>query len=183
MPLHTRRLLGATLAALCALLAPWPAGAQAYPSKPIVLVLPFPPGGSFDPILRALGQAAAKELGQPVVLMHKPGAGGVTGTASLATMTEADGYTLAVMHNSVIRQPLMSKTNWDPLKDFTYVIGLASLSTGIAVAADAPWKRWPICSPTPRRARATSAGATWVPSAPTASLPNGWRVPPASSST
>ena len=51
-------------------------------------------------------------------------------------MAEADGHTIAVMHNSVIRQPLVAKTNWDPLKDFTYVIGLASLSTGIAVAAD-----------------------------------------------
>ena len=129
------------MAMLCAtLLLPQPARAEAYPAKPIVLVLPFPHGGSFDPIFRALGNAAAKDLGQPVVLMHKPGAGGVTGTAGLATMNEADGYTLAVMHNSVIRQPLIAKTSWDPLKDFTYVIGLASLSTGIAVAADARWK-------------------------------------------
>jgi len=134
----TRRSFGT--ATLAALLAPWPATAQAFPSKPIMLVLPFPPGGSFDPILRALGNATAKELGQPVVLMHKPGAGGVTGTAGLAMMSEADGHTLALMHNSVIRQPLLSKVTWDPLKDFTYVIGLASLSTGIAVAADAPWK-------------------------------------------
>jgi tripartite-type tricarboxylate transporter receptor subunit TctC len=133
-------LLLASVAFLAALL-PQPARADTYPSKPIMLVLPFPPGGSFDPIFRALGNAAAKDLGQPVVLMHKPGAGGVTGTAGLATMTEADGYTIAVMHNSVIRQPLIAKTTtWDPLKDFTYVIGLASLSTGIAVANDAPWK-------------------------------------------
>jgi len=135
----TRRFLCA-VAMLAALLAPWPAMAEAFPSKPIILVLPFPPGGSFDPILRALGNAVAKDLGQPVVLMHKPGAGGVTGTAGLATMTEADGYTLALMHNSVIRQPLLTKVSWDPIKDFTYVIGLGSLSTGIAVAADAPWK-------------------------------------------
>jgi tripartite-type tricarboxylate transporter receptor subunit TctC len=138
-----RHAVGASLLMLMAgstLLLPQPARAESYPSKPIVLVLPFPPGGSFDPIFRALGNAAAKDLGQPVVLMHKPGAGGVTGTAGLATMTEADGYTLAVMHNSVIRQPLIAKTNWDPLKDFSYVIGLASLSTGIAVAADARWK-------------------------------------------
>jgi tripartite-type tricarboxylate transporter receptor subunit TctC len=133
-------LLLASLAFLAALL-PQPARADTYPSKPIMLVLPFPPGGSFDPIFRALGNAAAKDLGQPVVLMHKPGAGGVTGTAGLATMPEADGYTIAVMHNSVIRQPLIAKTTtWDPLKDFTYVIGLASLSTGIAVANEAPWK-------------------------------------------
>ncbi|HEV8691461.1 MAG TPA: tripartite tricarboxylate transporter substrate binding protein [Ideonella sp.] len=139
----TRRLLcGAAMAA--ALLTPWAAfAADVYPSKPIVLVLPFPPGGSFDPILRALGNAAGKELGQPIVLMHKPGAGGVTGTAGLATMTEADGYTIALMHNSVIRQPLIAKATWDPLKDFTYVIGLGSLSTGIAVAADSPWKTLP----------------------------------------
>ena len=143
MRLLTRSLLlSAALwaAAFMAVLMPVPALAQAYPSKPIMLVLSFPPGGSFDPIFRALGNAAAKELGQPVVLVHKPGAGGVTGTAGLATMSEADGYTLAVMHNSVIRQPLIAKTPWDPLKDFTYVIGLASLSTGITVAADAPWK-------------------------------------------
>jgi len=123
-----------------ALLLPAAARADSYPSKPITLVLPFPAGGSFDPIFRALGHAAAKDLGQPVVLMHKPGAGGVTGTAALATGAEADGYTIAVMHNSVIRQPLIAKTTWDPLKDFSYVIGLASLSTGIAVAADARWK-------------------------------------------
>ncbi|WP_284616402.1 Bug family tripartite tricarboxylate transporter substrate binding protein [Aquabacterium humicola] len=127
--------------ALCAmLLLPNAARAQAWPNKPITLVLPFPPGGSFDPIFRALGNAVAKDLGQPVVLLHKPGAGGVTGTAGLATMGDADGYTIAVMHNSVIRQPLIAKTSWDPLKDFTYIIGLASLSTGIAVAADSPWK-------------------------------------------
>jgi len=120
--------------------AGWPARAATFPDRPITLVLPFPPGGSFDPVLRTLCQAAQAQLGQPVVLMHKPGGGGVTGTASLATMSEADGYTLSVMHNSVIRQPLLMKTPWDPLKDFTYLLGLAGLSTGIVVAADAPWK-------------------------------------------
>jgi tripartite-type tricarboxylate transporter receptor subunit TctC len=113
---------------------------DAFPGKPIQLVLPFPPGGSFDPIFRALANAAAQDLGQPVVLMHKPGAGGVTGTAGLATMNEADGYTIAVMHNSVIRAPLVQKVTWDPLRDFTYLIGLANLTTGITVANDAPWK-------------------------------------------
>jgi len=126
-----------------ALAAPWSVHAQAFPNRPITLVLPFPPGGSFDPILRALCNAAAQDLGQPIVLMHKPGGGGVTGTASLATMPEADGYTIAVMHNSVIRQPLVQKTAWDPLKDFTYLIGLAGLSTGIVVAADAKWRTLP----------------------------------------
>lgn len=136
-----RRQAMVAMAALCALTA----GAQTrpadtFPTKPIQLVFPFPPGGSMDPIFRTLCEAAAKELGQPVVMMHKPGAGGVMGTATLATMTESDGYTIAVMHNSVIRAPLVQKVTFDPLKDFTYLTGLFGLTTGIAVAADAPWK-------------------------------------------
>lgn len=137
----TRRAL---LAAAVAAAAAGPAmAADPFPSKPIQLVLPFPPGGSFDPIFRSLANAASQDLGQPVVLMHKPGAGGIMGTAALATMNEADGYTIAVMHNSVIRAPLVQKTNFDPLKDFTYLIGLANLTTGITVANDAPWKTLP----------------------------------------
>jgi tripartite-type tricarboxylate transporter receptor subunit TctC len=131
------------LLAACAIAAPTVQAADPYPSRPIQLVLPFPPGGSFDPIFRTLAEAASKDLGQPIVLMHKPGAGGVMGTATLATMNEADGYTISVMHNSVIRAPLVQKVNWDPIKDFTYLIGLAGLSTGIVVAADAPWKTLP----------------------------------------
>jgi tripartite-type tricarboxylate transporter receptor subunit TctC len=138
-----RRALVRIAAAGAALAAPWSARAQGFPNKPIMLVLPFPPGGSFDPLLRALCNAAGQDLGQPIVLMHRPGAGGVTGTAALATMSESDGYTLALMHNSVLRQPLLMKTPWDPLKDFRYVIGLAGLSTGIVVAADTKWKTLP----------------------------------------
>src|SRR4051812_1525676 len=125
--IHRRDALGhlvATAVAAGVITAPL-ARAGAYPSKPILLILPFPPGGSFDTVLRALCNAAAQDFGQPIVLMHKPGGGGVTGTASLATMSEADGYTIGVMHNSVIRQPLLMKTPWNPVKDFTYLIGLA----------------------------------------------------------
>jgi len=117
-----------------------PAQAQAFPAKPITLVVPFPPGSMFDAVLRPLSEAMTAELGQPVVLLHKPGAGGVTGTAGVAAMTESDGYTLGVMHNSVIRQPHMAKVPYDPLRDFTYLAGLAGLSTGVVVAANAPWQ-------------------------------------------
>ncbi|MEZ5647060.1 MAG: tripartite tricarboxylate transporter substrate binding protein [Burkholderiaceae bacterium] len=114
--------------------------ATAFPERHITLVLPFPGGGMFDALMRAMGNSAAEELGQPVVLNHKPGAGGVMGTASIAMMNEADGYTLGVMHNSVIRHPHITKVSWDPTRDFTYVLGMAGLTTGIAVAANAPWK-------------------------------------------
>ena len=136
-----RRAAMIALASMCAITASAPSrAADAYPSKPIQLVFPFPPGGGMDPVFRLLADAATRELGQPVLMMHKPGAGGVTGTATLAAMNEADGYTIAVMHNSVIRAPLVQKVNFDPLKDFSYLMGLFALTTGIAVAADAPWK-------------------------------------------
>lgn len=137
----TRRQAMLAAAALCAVSAQAQTRpADGFPTKPIQLVLPFPPGGSMDPVFRSLAEAASKDLGQPVVLMHKPGAGGIMGTAALASMPESDGYTVAVMHNSVIRAPLVQKVNFDPLKDFSYLIGLFGLTTGISVAADAPWK-------------------------------------------
>ena len=142
--LRRRQVVLGSLLAIGAAIAAGPVvAADPFPSKPITLILPFPAGGSFDPIFRSLANAASQDLGQPVVLMHKPGAGGVTGTAGLATMNEADGHTLAVMHNSVIRAPLVQKVTWDPLRDFTYLIGLAGLTTGVTVAADAPWKSLP----------------------------------------
>ena len=101
--IHRREALGhlfAAAAAAAGVTAARPARADTFPSKPIILILPFPPGGSFDPVLRALCNAAGQDLGQPIVLMHKPGGGGVTGTASLATMTESDGYSLAVMRGT-----------------------------------------------------------------------------------
>ena len=139
----TRRALGAgALAAFgaAALGRHTAALAAEFPSKPITVILPFPPGGMLDAVVRAMLDAASHEIGQPFVLTHRAGAGGVTGTASLTTMGEADGYTLAMMHNTVIRQPHMIKVPWDPRTDFSYVIGMAGLATGIAVAADAPWK-------------------------------------------
>lgn len=137
-----RRAFGVGLLAASALAAglSLPAAAQTFPTKPITLILPFPPGGSTDAMARTLSQVASADLGQPIIIMHKPGGGGVTGTASLTVNTPADGYTLALMHNTVIRHPLLQKVSWDPLVDFTYVIGLVNLSTLVAVRADAPWK-------------------------------------------
>ncbi|MGJ7494726.1 tripartite tricarboxylate transporter substrate binding protein [Variovorax sp. RT4R15] len=142
-PLHSlrrRAALGALLAFGAAAVAAPAFAADPFPSKPITLVMPFPPGGSFDPVFRALAEAASRELGQPIVLMHRAGAGGITGPGSVAAMNESDGYTLAVIHNSVIRAPLLQKINWHPLRDFTYLAGLFGMSTGVAVASDAPWK-------------------------------------------
>jgi len=104
------------------------------------VIVPFPPGGAGGALVRTWTFAAAAALGQPIIVMDKPGGGAVTGTASLTKGVPAYGYTLALMHNSVIRHPLLQKVSWDPVADFTYVIGLVNLSTIVAVGAQAPWK-------------------------------------------
>lgn len=114
--LRRRQALAALIASGASLFVGKSLANEPYPSKYIVVVVPFPPGGSIDPILRPFMEAAARELGQPIVLMNRPGAGGITGTGSVAMMNEADGYTVGVMHNSVIRAPLIQKVPWDPLR-------------------------------------------------------------------
>lgn len=138
IPINRRTVL-AVLAA-CALAAPQVQAADPYPSRPIQLVMPYPPGGAIDSTYRALAEAASRDLGQPVVVINRPGAAGVTGAATLATMNQADGYTISLMHNGVLRAPLLQKLNWDPLKDLTYLTAVAELPVGITVAADAPWQ-------------------------------------------
>lgn len=137
--IQRRTLLSAACAATLSATAGHAWATARFPRKPIQLVLPFPAGGSFDPIFRTLATAAGKELGQPVVLLHQPGAGGVMGTANVAQMSQADGHTVAVMHNSVIRAPLVQRVKWDPLRDLSYICRLFDMVTGVVVAKDAPW--------------------------------------------
>ena len=136
-----RRLLGAAAGAalLSSGLAP-PASAQAFPSKPITLIVPFPAGGVTDVQFRALAQIAAKELGQPIVVSNRPGATGSLGPAQMAQTSPPDGYTLSVVSSAQFRMPHVSKVTWDPLRDFTWILGVTAYSFGVAVRTEAPWK-------------------------------------------
>jgi len=120
----------------------WPAVgmAQVFPAKPVTLILPFPPGGVSDTQLRALAEAAGKNLGQPVVVQNRPGNGGTLAPASMAKSSPPDGYTVALAVRTLWRLPHLTKTTYDPLSDFTYIIGLSGFSFGVVVRADAPWK-------------------------------------------
>ena len=105
----SRRLLAraaAGMAAVSALaLAPWQAAqAQAYPSKPIRMIVPFPAGGTTDIVARLVAQRMTESMGQPVLVENKGGAGGAIG-ADLVAKAPADGYTI-LMHN--ITFPLSS---------------------------------------------------------------------------
>jgi tripartite-type tricarboxylate transporter receptor subunit TctC len=131
-----KRILGLAAGLVCALAA----HAQPFPSKPITLICPWPPGGSTDVHLRKFAEVAQKHLGQPVVVENKPGGSGTLGPSQMAATARPDGYTLAQFPISLLRVPHMQKAQWDPLKDFTYIIGLTGYTFGIVVRNDAPFK-------------------------------------------
>jgi tripartite-type tricarboxylate transporter receptor subunit TctC len=112
-----RSLVGAALLALSALVA-----AQPYPSKPIRLIVGFPPGGSADPTTRIIGQALQEQMGQPVVVENRPGADSAIAAEQVSKMAP-DGYTIMFASNSGMTAAVaLRKTPpYDPLKDFTPV--------------------------------------------------------------
>lgn len=116
-----------------------PAWAQKFPDRPITIVCGFTAGAAADVQLRALAQAMSRELGQPVVVDNRPGAAG-TLAASLVAKARPDGHTLVQVTNTVVRQPFITPTNYDPIKDLTYVIGVTTFDFGLVVSANSPWK-------------------------------------------
>jgi tripartite-type tricarboxylate transporter receptor subunit TctC len=114
--------------------------AQSFPAKPVTLIVPWPAGGSSDLAMRAFAEAAQKHLGQPIVVENKAGASGTLGPAQMAATAKPDGYTVAQMPITVFRLPYMTKTTYDPTKDFTYVAGLTGYTFGVVVNSKSPWK-------------------------------------------
>jgi len=111
-----------------------------FPSRSIELIVPFPPGGATDVQARTLGAAASKVLGQSVVIVNAPGASATLGPASMARSAKPDGYTLSFTPASLFRLPHLQQVNFDPLQDFTYIIGLTSYTYGLVVPMDSKWK-------------------------------------------
>jgi tripartite-type tricarboxylate transporter receptor subunit TctC len=111
---------------LFALALPGSALAQAYPTKPVRMVVGFPPGGGSDTIARMLGRQLNEYLGQPVVIDNKPGAD--TNIASeFVARAQADGYTLLLNTGAIaINMSLYSKVNYDAVRDFSAISLVAS---------------------------------------------------------
>jgi tripartite-type tricarboxylate transporter receptor subunit TctC len=118
-----RATMGLGLAALC---TPRLAGAQAWPARPVRIVVPFPPGGPGDIISRAMADRLQPVWGQPVVVENRPGGSGTIGSAVVAR-APADGYTLLMSTNAHVTTPkLIPRLPFDPLNDFTTIMRLAS---------------------------------------------------------
>ena len=134
--------LGAALLATCAVVLP--ALAQdAYPSRPIAMVVPFPPGGVADIIGRPVADAMSRALGTPVVVENKAGAGGGIGMSYVAK-AKPDGYTVLLALSSISILPEADKvTGRAPMyqfKDFAPIARFTADPTVLAVRADSPWK-------------------------------------------
>lgn len=136
------RRAGLLAIACCALAAAVPATAwaqDAFPSKPVTLVIPFPPGGSADIVGRIVGKRLADQLGQPVVFDNRPGAGTVV-AASFVARAPADGYTILLGSGSTftINPALRPNLPYDPVKSFEPVAIVGRIPLILIAHKDAP---------------------------------------------
>lgn len=119
---------------LCSVGVAGSAWAQNFPDQPLHLIVPFPPGGTTDIVARIVAEGLGKELGQQVLVENKAGLGGSLGTMAVAQANN-DGYTIGMASNSThIANPLLFKeTTYDPVRDFTFLGGIASVANVLVV--------------------------------------------------
>ena len=113
---------------------------DAFPTRSIRLLVGFAPGGATDTTFRKLGELAAKQLGQPIIIENRPGAGATLAPSNMAKTDPPDGYTIAAATAGLLRYPYMQKVDWDPITDFTWIVGLGGYTFVLAVNADSPLK-------------------------------------------
>jgi len=117
-----------------------PVAAQSYPTRPVQVIVPIPPGGSNDVLMRDVAQRLQQRLGQPFVVENRAGAAGAIGTA-VAAKAAPDGYTLLEIYSSHSINPHIYKNlTFDALKDFAPVVLMASLPMGLFVNPSLPVK-------------------------------------------
>jgi len=139
------RRLAAIVAGLALLAVGTAASAQdpeqrAYPTKPVRVLVPFPPGGAVDIVARTIGDDLTRRWGQSVVIENRPGAGGTIATHALAT-SAADGYTLALVATGHALNPhFYAKLPYDSFNDFTPITLVGSSPNMLLVRGDSPFK-------------------------------------------
>ena len=117
------------------------AEAQAYPGRPIRIVVPFPPGGTSDILARSIGQKLTEEWGQQVIADNRPGASGNI-AAEFVARSKGDGYTLFIntVGTHAINPAVFGKLGFDPIKDFTPITNLVNLPTLLLAHPSVPAK-------------------------------------------
>jgi tripartite-type tricarboxylate transporter receptor subunit TctC len=115
------------------------ARAGRFPSRAITLIVPWPAGGTADRQLRLLAELAAEVLQQPVRVDNRPGGAGTQGPSQMAHGSAADGYTVAQYPLGMLRVPLMTRVPWQPIDDFSFIMGLSDYTFGLLVRHDDPW--------------------------------------------
>ena len=127
---------------VCGTPVPGPVFAQEkYPSKPVNLIVGYPAGGTTDLSARALASAAGKTLGQPVVILNKPGGASSVAVAFLKN-EKPDGYTIGILPSGAVLSQHMRKVPYDSAKDFTPIMQYAVFLYALVVRADSPWKTY-----------------------------------------
>jgi tripartite-type tricarboxylate transporter receptor subunit TctC len=116
------------------------ATASDFPNKPIQIVVPAPPGGTTDIAARILGPKLSSILGQPVIIVNKPGGGGAVASKIIASATEPDGYTIFTHWTGMVLVPILKPNIGYKLDDFTALAQPVSTLYMIAVKGDSPWK-------------------------------------------
>ena len=118
-----------------------PAFAQAYPSKPVKIIVPFTAGSATDIIARVMADYLGKSMGQPFVVENKPGAGGIVGTEQ-AKIAPPDGYTLVAAGSGPfgINPGVYSKLPYDPVKDFELIGNVVLTPQALVVGAQTPYR-------------------------------------------
>lgn len=112
---------------------------EKYPTRPMNFLIGFPPGGIADIGVRPLLTAAGKTLGQPFVVMHKPG-GASAVAASILKNEKPDGYTLGILSTGAVLSQHLRKLPYDSAKDFTPIMQYGVYEYGLVVRPDSPWK-------------------------------------------
>jgi len=136
-----RNLIVALLVATFAATAMTPAAAQSYPTRPIKMIVPYPPAGPIDTMARLLGQLLSQRFGQQIVVENRPGAGSILGTKAAAA-AEPDGYTLlfASSGSLAVAPALYANFDLDVLKAFVPVGSVALLPHVLVVNPSVPAK-------------------------------------------
>lgn len=118
----------------------WARANNGWPQKPIQLIVPWPAGGGTDLSIRVLAEEAGQRLGQPVVVINRPGAAG-TMVAPLLKAATPDGHTIGQLPLPVLRHALMNKVPWDPLTDLSPILQVSGTTFGLLVPAQSPWQK------------------------------------------